>query len=325
MTGAPDSRHDHGHDCAERLIGMWLMPGWHRTPGAPEAPEGAPPDGRYGPDPLREAPPEPVARPGDRAPAAGHATRSVTGGGRPARRLRTVLAGVVPVVLAASLAAAAGTGPLGGNAPAGQRTGLSVPVPTFAGGPPASSSEGATDGGVMEASPDLRSRPPAMAESRETAAAGAAGDAARAAAVRVADERAVAQERAQEARRAEQRAAAQRAGRERAQERQAAEQRADQQRADQQRADQQRADQQRAEEQRAADERAAQERRDRERADQRARQAPAPSAPPAGTPGAPATPAGPPPPPAGGAPGGTPDGAGPGAPARPSPAAEDTV
>lgn len=316
MTGAPDSRHDHGYDCAERLIGMWLMPGRHSVPGAPEAPEAAPPGGPNGPDPLREAPPEPVARPGDRAPAAGHATRSVTGGGRPARRLRTVLAGVVPVLLAASFAAAVGTGPLGGNAPAGQRTGLSVPVPTFAGGPPASSPEGATDGGVMEASPDLRARPPATAGagSRETAAAGAAGDAARAAAVRVADERAVAQERAQEARRAEQRAAAQRAGRERAQERQAAEQRADQQRADQQRADQQRADQQRA-----AEERAAQERRDRERAEQRARPAPVPSAPPPA--GTPAAPAGPPPPPAGG----TPDGTGPGAPPRPSPAAEGAV
>ncbi|WP_075295297.1 MULTISPECIES: hypothetical protein [unclassified Pseudonocardia] len=269
----------------------WLMPGRHSVPGAPE---GAPPGGPYGAEPLREAPPEPVARPGDRAPAAGHATRSVTGGGRPARRLRTVLAGVVPVLLAASLAAAVGTGPLGGNAPAGQRTGLSVPVPTFAGGPPAASSEGATDGGAMEVSPDLRTQPPAMAESRETAAAGAAGDAARAAAVRVADERAVAQERAQEARRAEQRAAAQRA-------------------------DQQRADQQRADQQRAAEERAAQERRDRERAEQRARQAPAPSAPPPA--GTPAAPAGPPPPPAGG----TPDGTGPGAPPRPSPAAEGAV
>ncbi|WP_145982590.1 hypothetical protein [Pseudonocardia sp. EC080625-04] len=109
------------------------MPGRHSVPGAPEAPEAAPPGGPYGADPLREAPPEPVARP-------------VTGGGRPARRLRTVLAGVVPVLLAASFAAAVGTGPLGGNAPAGQRTGLSVPVPTFAGGPPASSPEGATDG-----------------------------------------------------------------------------------------------------------------------------------------------------------------------------------
>ncbi|WP_156819728.1 hypothetical protein [Pseudonocardia sp. HH130630-07] len=124
-----------------------------------------------------------------------------------AGRLRAVLVGTVPVLFAAAVTVAAvlGTGPLGAVAPADQRTDGSVPIPTFVGGPVADRADGPPDRIPVTGTAGV---PPGA---RETAAAAAADDAARAVAVRDATERAAARERAEEARRAEERAARERA------------------------------------------------------------------------------------------------------------------
>ncbi|GAA1861039.1 hypothetical protein GCM10009772_41140 [Pseudonocardia alni subsp. carboxydivorans] len=150
------------------------------------------------------------------------APRPVEGRARPPRgrrRLRVTLAGVVPVVLVASVTVAGllGTGVLGGVAPADQRVDDHVPVPTFASGPTVDDASSIPMPSRWYGSGTGIAPTTAPVAARETRAAAVADGAVRAARARIAEDRRIAEERrAAEAAARERLAAEQRAAQDRA-------------------------------------------------------------------------------------------------------------
>ncbi|WP_224402499.1 hypothetical protein [Pseudonocardia sp. ICBG1034] len=135
------------------------------------------------------------------------------------RRLRVTLAGVVPVVLVASVTVAGllGTGVLGGVAPADQRVDDHVPVPTFASGPTVDDASSIPMPSRWYGSGTGIAPTTAPVAARETRAAAVADGAVRAATARIAEDRRIAEERrAAEAAARERQAAEQRAAQDRA-------------------------------------------------------------------------------------------------------------
>lgn len=194
------------------------MTGRHRMPGGP---------GPAGPDPAGpEVWPSSAARSRGATATAPvgpwDAPRPVEGRARPPRgrrRLRVTLAGVVPVVLVASVAVAGllGTGVLGGVAPADQRVDDHVPVPTFASGPTVDDASSIPMPSRWYGSGTGIAPTTAPVAARETRAAAVADGAVRAATARIAEDRRIAEERrAAEAAARERLAAEQRAAQDRA-------------------------------------------------------------------------------------------------------------
>ncbi len=194
------------------------MTGRHRMPGGP---------GPAGPDPVGpEVWPSSAARSRGATATAPvgpwDAPRPVEGPARPPRgrrRLRVTLAGVVPVVLVASVTVAGllGTGVLGGVAPADQRVDDHVPVPTFASGPTVDDASSIPMPSRWYGPGTGIAPTTAPVAARETRAAAVADGAVRAATARIAEDRRIAEERrAAEAAARERLAAEQRAAQDRA-------------------------------------------------------------------------------------------------------------
>ncbi|ALE77466.1 hypothetical protein WY02_02195 [Pseudonocardia sp. AL041005-10] len=194
------------------------MTGRHRMPGGPDP---------VGPDPVGpEVWPSSAARSRGATATAPvgpwDAPRPVEGRALPPRgrrRLRVTLAGVVPVVLVASVTVAGllGTGVLGGVAPADQRVDDHVPVPTFASGPTVDDASSIPMPSRWYGSGTGIAPTTAPVAARETRAAAVADGAVRAATARIAEDRRIAEERrAAEAAARERLAAEQRAAQDRA-------------------------------------------------------------------------------------------------------------